>query len=289
MIETEESDLFSSVFCLSKNKKTGKERDCLLDGDAIELGYKCYISTKEKTMKRAFIYFVCLALFVTSLTGCGLKKVTNKPTSNSTTSKVELDKDVKEEEKETEKKEEEEEETPVQEPVQQVPAWKTEYLNFIERNKDEYVEYALVYLDGDNIPELYLSGSCEAAGDAICAYKNNRLIIQQMNRKYGDSYIYKSGLFFNFNGNMGYYTAEVYKLTNNGFSTLFYGTQEERVEELENGEYEIEYDFYVARNLVSEEEFYAAINAVYNMNQARDFYSEIVSYSTIKNQINNAQ
>ena len=47
------------------------------------------------------------------------------------------------------------------------PEWKTAYLNFLEAEKDTHLSYALIYIDGDDIPELYLSGDCEATGDSI--------------------------------------------------------------------------------------------------------------------------
>ena len=51
------------------------------------------------------------------------------------------------------------------------PDWKTAYLNFLEQEKDSHRSYALVYIDGDDIPELYLSGRDEATGDSVCSSK----------------------------------------------------------------------------------------------------------------------
>ena len=78
-------------------------------------------------------------------------------------------------------------------------------------------------------------------------------------------------------------------MTDNGFTTLFSGSQIDRYEELGNGDYDIESDYFIEDTQVSEEEFYSTINSVYNINESKDFYLERVSYSTIKYQINNAQ
>ena len=70
------------------------------------------------------------------------------------------------------------------------PKWKTAYLNFIEKEKESYRSYALIYIDGDNIPELYLSGIDEATGDSICTYKNG-FVEQQLSRVGGGWFVEK--------------------------------------------------------------------------------------------------
>ena len=122
------------------------------------------------------------------------------------------------------------------------PEWKTAYLNFLEQKKDSHLSYALVYVDGDDIPELYLSGICEAEGDSICSYINGTVIEQPLHRIGGGWYIEKSGTVFNRNGHMGYIYTHVYKLNENGFALTFEALSVERVEGSENDGYKLYYE-----------------------------------------------
>ena len=89
------------------------------------------------------------------------------------------------------------------------PDWQTAYLDFIETREREYGResdygfdhrYALVYIDNDDIPELYAMGHCEADGDLICSYKNCRVIEQLLGRTLGGKYVERSGIVINQNG-----------------------------------------------------------------------------------------
>ena len=192
---------------------------------------------------------------------------------------------AKEDKKEPEVPENKEE----KEEVPQSTEWKNTYLKYIVDNKEEFLGYALIYIDDDDVPELYLTGNSEATGDVICSYKNGKFIEQQLNRINGGSYLPKTGLIFNFNGNMGYYTANVYRLNNDGFSEILTGIQQERIIEDENCYYYIEYDYYIEKIMVDEEGFYNAIHAVFDTSKSKSFYESKVSYSTIIQQIENAK
>lgn len=245
-------------------------------------------------MKR-FAYTLCIAVLIIAFAGCGLNKKKNIP-NNENSNVVETQNEISEEatvQYEESIQEESEEQSSANsiienKPKPQLVDWKKAYLDYIEQIKNEHFEYALVYIDADDIPELYVSGDCEATGDGVCSYKGGRLIEQRLNRIGGGSYIHKSGLVFNFNGNMGYYTANVYKLTNNGFQNIFYGLQQERIIDIGNDQYDIEYDFFVGENNVTEEEFNNAIDTVFNREKSKDLHSQAVSYSKIKEQIINS-
>ena len=178
-------------------------------------------------MKKILIYVFCLTLITLCFSSCDLKLnalnrenfSSQQPIASSNRTASEEDASIEIEESSDEQEEDK-------------SAWKDAYLNFIEKAKREegkYGEYALVYIDNDDIPELFIGGTCEASGTLVCAYKNGKVVSEHLRRLYGASYIPKSGLVMNFNGNMGNYSAEVFKLTNKGFTCIFYGTQEERV------------------------------------------------------------
>lgn len=236
-----------------------------------------------KMLKKIILLVVCLAVF---LCGCqsifsnensSVTQVSQKEeTSEQISSNEEISEPVKSEEPVLEVPEEE-----------KLPMWKTEYLNFLKLQKENYESFALVFVDGDNIPELYLHGNCEAAGVAVCSYKNGRVIIQEMNRLGGACYTPKGGFMENFNGNMGYYSYNVYKLTATGFVNVFSGLMEEEIIDLENEEYDILYNYSIGDVFVSEEEFFTAAEAASNNSYMQPLDEKLVSYNTIRQQIIN--
>ncbi|MBQ7088777.1 MAG: hypothetical protein IJN04_03960 [Clostridia bacterium] len=165
------------------------------------------------------------------------------------------------------------------------PEWKTAYLNFLEQKKDSHNSYALVYIDGDDIPELYLSGIAEAIGDSVCTYKNGAAIEQQLNRIGGGWYIEKSGNVINQNGNMGHIYTHVYKLNEDGFILTFEALSAERVEVLENDEYKLHYEYSIGDKAVNESEYNSAIEAAFDFENAVRLNDNEVNYDTIRQQI----
>ena len=172
--------------------------------------------------------------------------------------------------------------------------WKTAYLDFIERRESEYgkesaygfdFSYALVYVDDDNIPELYARGVCEADGDLICSYKNGRIIEQRLARMCGGKYVERSGIIINQNGHMGQYYDNVYKLDENGFSYILNASWTERCVFLETDEPEIIHEYFLDGKNVSKDEYNSAVNSAIDFSQTMNFYENSVSYDVIKQQI----
>lgn len=168
--------------------------------------------------------------------------------------------------------------------VSQVKDWRTAYLEFLDE-EDCFRAFALVYIDGDSIPELYLNGIDEATGDAICAYKNGQVIAMWLRRTWGGSYIPGTGLIKNTNGNMGYYTTHIYRLTGSGFTEIWSGYEEQKDIPSGNGEWTVVSTFSIDERTVSEAEYYAAIEAVFNTSQAVPLHLNAVSYDAIRQQI----
>ena len=169
--------------------------------------------------------------------------------------------------------------------------WKTAYLDFIERRESDYgfdFRYALVYIDNDDIPELYAMGACEADGDLICSFRNGCMIEQYLSRNAGGKYVERSGIVINQNGHMGQYYDNVYKLDQNGFSQILKASYTEHYVPLENSkndDYEIINEYFINGKTVSKDEYNAAINATVDLSQAVEFYENSVSYDVIKQQI----
>ena len=166
--------------------------------------------------------------------------------------------------------------------------WKTAYLDFIESRESEYdfdYRYALVYVDNDDIPELYAMGVCEADGDLICSYKNGNVIEQHLGRRLGGKYVERSGIVINQNGHMGKYYDNVYKLDQTGFSLILNASYSERYVTLENNDFEIINEYFIDGKTVSEDEYNNAVNSAVDLSQTMEFYEKSVSYDVIKQQI----
>ena len=171
----------------------------------------------------------------------------------------------------------------------QLQDWRTAYLDFLENAKEYHSAFALEYVDGDDIPELYLNGNDEATGDAICTYKNGEVIEQRLNRTWGGSYIPREGLVKNTNGNMGYYTTEIYRLTDSGFVVIWNGLEEHELvpPANENDEPTFVITYSIGNQTVGESEYYAAIEAEYDTVRAMDFHKNAIPYDAVRQQILN--
>lgn len=172
--------------------------------------------------------------------------------------------------------------------------WKTAYSNFIDAREKAYgkesdygfdFRYALVYIDNDDVPELYAMGAIEADGDLICAYKNGSLIEQHLRRNSGGKYVEKSGIMINQNGHMGRYYDVVYRLDETGFSQILEASYTERYEPLENGDYAIINEYFIDGKPVSKNEYDDAIHHAVDLSKTTKFYENAVPADVIKEQI----
>lgn len=166
-----------------------------------------------------------------------------------------------------------------------IPQWKIAYLDFLEKEKETHRSYALVYIDGDDIPELYLSGDCEATGDSICSYKNGTVVEQQLNRIGGGWYIERSGNLINQNGNMGHKYTHVYKLGKDKFELTFKALLVEHNEVLEDDEYKLYYEYSIGDESVNETEYKAAVENAFDFENAVRLNDNSVEYDSIRQQI----
>ena len=212
-------------------------------------------------LKKAFALFLSLIILSSLMCACRRSQVKNKESTKNSTSITQI----------TE--------------TDDTPEWKTAYLNFLEQEKDSHNSYALVYIDGDDIPELYLSGISEAIGDSVCTYKNGAAIEQQLNRIGGGWYIEKSGNVINQNGNMGHIYTHVYKLNEDGFILTFEALSAERVEVLENDEYKLHYEYSIGDKSANESEYNSAVKAAFDSKNAVRLNENEVNYNTIRQQI----
>ena len=166
--------------------------------------------------------------------------------------------------------------------------YKRAYLEFLKDKQESHRLFALVFIDNDDIPELYLKGSSEAEGDMVCSFKNGSIIKQQLNRTGGGKYTPRCGDMINQNGNMGRYYTNVYKLNDSGFTKTFNALSVENVEHIGGGTYNVIYEYFVEDAPVSEAEYNIAVNSAFDFSQAVSLDENAVSYDEIVQQLLNS-
>lgn len=157
--------------------------------------------------------------------------------------------------------------------------WQKAYIDYIESFFEEnseiysYFSFSLIYLDDDDIPELFVNTGGEASGEIVATFFNGQLQTEQLSRL-GSEYIERSGLLYCDNGHMGHYPVYIIKLENGEFSEIGSGLRTYRAaEEGEDTFYALDEngepinEFYWEEQPVSEDEFYENIDALFDREQ----------------------
>ena len=168
-------------------------------------------------------------------------------------------------------------------------SWQEAYIKYIEESFADIreFEYALIYLDDNDIPELYINTEVEAGGEIVASYDENRLCTLQLGR-IGSEYVPKTGLIYNNCGHMDWYPVYIYKLHNGDFYQIGEGIWggldwENGVETDENGDLNYQYEWEGTR--YTEEEFYAQINELFPLDEgtrAEEWYNQEELLSVLK-------
>lgn len=158
------------------------------------------------------------------------------------------------------------------------------YLDYIQQKQgydEAQRQYRLIYVNDDDIPELYVSGLSEAEGDQIITVdENGGLNTLQLNRTMGSSYIERGNLLCNDNGNMGTFTVDIYTIDQGQFVPIYDEPY------LLHGQYEVRsigiygfdedntdfqtLDYFIWKGEpVSEEEFFEQYDAAFNRTEAQ--------------------
>lgn len=160
-------------------------------------------------------------------------------------------------------------------------AWRAAYLEILEANKD-HSYFALVYVDDNDVPELYIMGIDEAEGDRVFSYRNGEMITLHLLRTGGGKYIERGGMIANENGSMGVCYTDIFELDWYGFSRTLYGTTFIRYNfETEKDEY----SYSIMGEEVSEETFHALVHAEFKFSRAVRFTDAAEPYETVKQQL----
>ena len=140
--------------------------------------------------------------------------------------------------------------------------WKEAYANYASRSDDD--TFDLLYLDDDEIPELYIA-SLVFGGQKLISYHDGKLVEKELNGL-EMLYLEKKGVFYLFGGNNGYFPAEVHQLKDGEFSLLGSGYQKKEYvanEYADNPDHVTEFDSYDWNGQsVTKEQFYQNIDAL---------------------------
>ena len=161
--------------------------------------------------------------------------------------------------------------------------WRNAYLDYL--NSDTNVpnssetQYTLIYLDNDDIPELFIDTGVEAGGQTIISFYDGKVIEQHFSRL-GSQYIEKTGLVYTNTGHMDYYPLTITKLENGVFteigSGVSYVSSEDWEKMLEDENYPYTLTFEWEGDKVSEAQFNANVAELYNLEQSKypdNFYT----------------
>lgn len=153
--------------------------------------------------------------------------------------------------------------------------WQKAYVDYLESfwgDREPYTQfsYSLIYLDNDDIPELFICTGAEAGGEIVATYFDGQVQTEQISRM-GARYIERSGLLYCDNGHMGYYPVYIKKLENGKISNIgtgeyFFIMDDEYRYILDEDGIPIE-EYRWEDEIVSEEVYYEQINALFNIEQ----------------------
>lgn len=161
-------------------------------------------------------------------------------------------------------------------PIEDLPQWKRLHIISATVNKAKYDHFALVNIDNDNIPELYMYGDGQSE---ICAVRGNATIAQRLNGVGGGNYHPQSGRFLNVYTENNYLVMRIYQLSN-AFTQVFYGREDKTVQPAA---------YYIEKytGAVSEEEFKAAVAEYIDTTQTEFLHKNALPYDAFIEQITN--
>lgn len=147
--------------------------------------------------------------------------------------------------------------------------WKQVYIDYIENSlkSEGWVGFELIYINEDDIPEIFTTGNCEAMGHSICSYYDGKVYQSNVSRIGGFSYIEKENICLNSNGNMGVYADIVYQLNNGQLQEVISG-ESGMIEDNSNPNCPEEYSWDGTK--VTEEEYKAKLQQAFDSSRAID-------------------
>lgn len=171
--------------------------------------------------------------------------------------------------------------------------WKKAYIDYMQQaqmNKEPWANETtgcLIYVNDDDVPELYLDYGSTAAGGEVCTYYNGEIhtiVVWCM----GVSYIERENLMWDNGGKMDEFYNTVYQIINGEFIQLHKG--EFGIEDYNNVQFDANempiYQYYWDGIPVLEEEYQQELNLGYEESEKIDLYGKMVPLNTLIQQMN---
>lgn len=141
--------------------------------------------------------------------------------------------------------------------VKNFETWQEAYTDFIQKadgtlsiSDNSWCECSLIYVDADDIPELFFFTGSMVSGEIIVSFYDGNVRAMSRERS-GMKYIEYGGLLYNGNGATGFYPCNVYRLEKGVFSEIGTGWYTE----YDDGEGNIRQDYFWKDKAVTEDEF----------------------------------
>lgn len=177
--------------------------------------------------------------------------------------------------------------------------WRKAYIDYLNTNEEiaPYAQgdygftFALIYLDDNDVPELFVDTGVEAGGQYIATYYDDKVVTHHFSR-IGSQYIERSGLVYTNTGHMDYYPLTITKLEDGIFteigSGISYVSEEdwEKMTSDENYPYILTYEW--EDESVTEEQFNAKVAELYDLDQSK-YPEDFNSYDEFVYQLENGK
>lgn len=155
-------------------------------------------------------------------------------------------------------------------------AWRRAYLSYLQDNMDYELteaEFQLIYIDDNDIPELWICYPNIAAGSQVCTFDGKNVQDVYIS-EYGTlSYIERGGYFYTSGGHMDVYWDGVFQLKDGRFTEIVHGDfgaeDNANVQFDENGPI---YQYIWNNELMSEEEYQKALNSSFDFISAKNIF-----------------
>lgn len=169
--------------------------------------------------------------------------------------------------------------------------WKKLYLDYIKQYESDLYDgfrYSLVYIDEDDVPELWINANVCANGEYILSSCKGKVEALNLDR-IGSVYIPKSGLIYSDTGHMDHYPIAIYELKKGKFKIreqgIYYFPENLRSEVETYEDIAARYVYEWEGKEISKEEFEEKRNACFDLGQSIRPQEEL-SYSEIVELLN---
>ena len=163
--------------------------------------------------------------------------------------------------------------------------WQAEYLRFaekdhLENDMDSVHAYQLIYVDDDDIPELYIDSGTTAGGGMIVSYDGSQAVSEVLSSG-GLTYLERKGIFRDSGGRMDRYYDRIYSLQNGKFEQIAEGNYgaEDNTNITFDSEGNPVYIYYWNGTSVTESEYQGERNKIFDSSKAVSPYGEYDSAS----------